>query len=753
MLKIDIGKLPFLLIVLTFLALPIAASALTISGTIRDNNSALLPNVAIQMYSADGNIIGIYKDTTDAAGFYSISAVDPGIYDISFRPRTSTGLIPVYMENITINSDMTLNLTLQAGNYLSGTVTDFQGNGILDVDLNVYDSTGYKLFTPSDNTDDTGFYEIVLPSGTFTIAYRYRGSIQNPRYVPVELIGVLVSGDTTVDVTLVNGYFISGTVRNPNNAPVVDADLDARDVVTGLKVYTPNDNTDINGNYQMLVPAGTYEVNVAPLPINRLLPAIVYNFVVSNDAALDFNLLWGYLLSGTVRNPDGTAIFNAQIDITDASTGFDLFTPWNNSDSAGFYQVVVPTGLFNIDFNPPVGTPPYTACLRMHNQNITGDLVINPTVPWGILLSGLVRNQSAQGILNVDIDIINPSNSESLPLVGDHTDINGYFATAVAPGTYHIEIEPSKARRLTAKKLYDQLLNSDTYIPATLDTGMVVNGLVSDSDGAPFHHVHASAYINSSGFEIYTPGNSTDSLGLYTILIPPENYNLVYRPDTSYGIPDTVRITNIPVAHDTTINIQFQASEPDTIPPVVAVLSPNGGEEWAAYSQQLISWNATDNINVTSISIFLSTTGPGGPFSQIAAGEGNDGLFTWTVNPTETTNAYIRIIAYDGSSNSAEDISNAAFTIYIAQSSCDYAVGDVNQSGGFNGLDVVYSVNYFKGGAVPPYSCECTPGNTWFVTGDVNGSCTYNGLDVTYMVGFLKGGPGMIPCGACPPAG
>ncbi len=83
---------------------------------------------------------------------------------------------------------------------------------------------------------------------------------------------------------------------------------------------------------------------------------------------------------------------------------------------------------------------------------------------------------------------------------------------------------------------------------------------------------------------------------------------------------------------------------------------------------------------------------------------------------------------------------------------CQYVVGDANGSNTFNGLDVTYSVNYFKGGAPPPYSCECTPGNTWFVTGDVNGSCSFNGLDVTYMVNYFKGGPAIQPCPNCPPA-
>jgi hypothetical protein len=84
---------------------------------------------------------------------------------------------------------------------------------------------------------------------------------------------------------------------------------------------------------------------------------------------------------------------------------------------------------------------------------------------------------------------------------------------------------------------------------------------------------------------------------------------------------------------------------------------------------------------------------------------------------------------------------------------CLYVIGDANNSSTFTGLDVTYSVRFFKGGPHPPYSCECTPGNTWYVSGDVNGSCSFTGLDITYMVRYFKGGPAAIPCPDCPPAG
>jgi len=95
---------------------------------------------------------------------------------------------------------------------------------------------------------------------------------------------------------------------------------------------------------------------------------------------------------------------------------------------------------------------------------------------------------------------------------------------------------------------------------------------------------------------------------------------------------------------------------------------------------------------------------------------------------------------------------NYDFTVCGHQAGmCEYFVGDVNGDNGYNGLDIVYGVNYLKGGPPPTYECECTPDNTWYVSGDVNASCHYNGLDITYGVAFFKGGPVPQPCPDCEP--
>ena len=87
---------------------------------------------------------------------------------------------------------------------------------------------------------------------------------------------------------------------------------------------------------------------------------------------------------------------------------------------------------------------------------------------------------------------------------------------------------------------------------------------------------------------------------------------------------------------------------------------------------------------------------------------------------------------------------------------CPYVIGDINNNGDANGVDVTYGVNYFKGFGPPPavLCADCpNPGESLYGAGDVNGNCQFNGVDITYFVNYLKGiGPALSYCTSCPPA-
>jgi hypothetical protein len=97
--------------------------------------------------------------------------------------------------------------------------------------------------------------------------------------------------------------------------------------------------------------------------------------------------------------------------------------------------------------------------------------------------------------------------------------------------------------------------------------------------------------------------------------------------------------------------------------PTVTLTSPNGGEVWETGSSHDVTWTATDNVGVTSISLVLSADGGATYADTLAAGEPNDGVYSWTVTAGATSDARIRMIAYDANSNAGADGSDASFEI------------------------------------------------------------------------------------------
>ena len=728
-----------------------AFAQFTISGTVRDPINSPVADVDVFLYTEQGDPIGgVDPGRTDIAGFYTLGAggqIPSGTYNVGFEPPSNSGLLPEMVNGVVVNGNEILDVNLQSGSHLTGFVRDTTGTGIPDIDLNAYYEPNFDpIELTGDNTGPNGEYDVLLPTGLLRIVYR---PVQGENFVPVELRNVNITGDTAINVVLRAGFLLSGTVTGPGGTPVVNGDIDVEDSFTGVKLYTPGDNTDVNGHYQVRVPGGTFNISVAALVTEHLVPEIINNVVINGNATVNFALEAGYIVSGAVRNSLANPVPDADIDVRIPVTGERLFTPSDNTDQSGFYQVVIPAGTYDFDFKPPV-VPPYLAPLRQRNIVVSADRTLDATVPNGFLVSGQVNSFRGVGVSGVNIDAKDSINLD-VPLVGDNTAPNGSFSMVMATGLYDIEIEPSQFTGLAPELLDNVRIREDTSITAVLDTGMVVSGTVRDSAGAYFPNVAVIARKSSNGAERFTPGNRSDLNGLYRISIPPDMYDLVYRPDPASGVTDTVMLNDVSVTTNLVIDIEFPSQSGDSIPPSIEVLSPNGGEDMQAYELIQITWNASDNVGVSAIDLYYSITGPAGPFTPIAIGEANDGAYTWEVPPEPTTDGRIRIVARDASFNSAEDLSDGSFAIIYSATCCGGFKGDVNGNGQTNGIDVVYFVGYLKGGSAPPDTCDCGVRGRILATSDANGNCQANGIDVTYMVSFFKGGPGLLCCPDCPP--
>ena len=100
----------------------------------------------------------------------------------------------------------------------------------------------------------------------------------------------------------------------------------------------------------------------------------------------------------------------------------------------------------------------------------------------------------------------------------------------------------------------------------------------------------------------------------------------------------------------------------DTIPPVVTVLSPNGGGSNQAGSFTSVTYTATDASGILFIDVYLSDDG-GSNYKFVGKNEPHTGSFSWFVPNRPGGSNRIKVVAIDSVGNSGEDASDADFTI------------------------------------------------------------------------------------------
>jgi len=104
----------------------------------------------------------------------------------------------------------------------------------------------------------------------------------------------------------------------------------------------------------------------------------------------------------------------------------------------------------------------------------------------------------------------------------------------------------------------------------------------------------------------------------------------------------------------------------DLVPPVVTLLSPNGGQHVTLGAMLSITWSASDpGGTVPSVDLLISRTGPAGPYATIVSGIANTGSYSWQVSglPSAEGAAYIKVVARDANGNPAPDQNDAGFTV------------------------------------------------------------------------------------------
>jgi hypothetical protein len=346
-----------------------------------DGNGVGVAGVDIDFVSlAGGGNPHEQNDGTDANGNF-FTTLDPGVYEIRFLPPPPpvTTLLTGVLTPVTVVGTKNLGtITLAAGVSAQGTVKNSAGLPVGNVKVDVYNAiTGAKYHMQSNVTNAFGNFNVAVPTNTALRTELLTSGVLSQVLVPREIFGTVTGPTNFGTLTLQTGYHVTGTVRTEAGAPVMGADVDVTVLPGGETLFTPSDNTNSLGVFDVVVPAGTFDLDVTR-PDNLVLVGVDVDGL-SVSAATNLGVLTmrnGVFLSGTVRDRHGNLVEAADVNAIEVATGQSIALGSDNTNAMGFYSVVVPTGLLDVVFSPP-GPHNVLQKDRHDGVSVTGNTVLD----------------------------------------------------------------------------------------------------------------------------------------------------------------------------------------------------------------------------------------------------------------------------------------------------------------------------------------------------------------------------------------
>lgn len=436
---------------------------------------ALAQTVSGRVVSPTGQpIFGITVDagsgstaaTTDAAGLFTITGLAIDDYDIEYLPPIGAPWTARSINTVVTGAMNVGDIVLQPGFAISGTVRNEAGAPLFSCNANAYDQNGVKLFTPHDGTDLAGNFSITVPAGTSEV--RILPPVGAP-LVPYVNGGLSVSAPLALgNVTLRNGHVVSGTVADTTTSvPVGQTRIKAFDAVTGQRIHLVTDTANTFGQWSILLPTGTLDLEFSPPVTNTHVGRRVYGALITGPTALGtIGLQNGVLVSGTVTGPSG-AVAGADIDVLDAQ-GTKIFTANDIAGANGAFSIAVPTGTgWRMRVEPPANlglVGHLTPALTLSGPTALGAIALAAGIPVTVLVRGPIGVEADTHLVFQDA-----ATGAEVVTVGDRTDATGACTTFVPAGRYRVifaSAEGSHGRSVAARVTIGSASNWRVRLPS-----------------------------------------------------------------------------------------------------------------------------------------------------------------------------------------------------------------------------------------------------------------------------------------------
>lgn len=537
--------------------------AATITGVVKNEAGSGLSNVDLDFIDlCSGDNIFLTGDKTAADGSYSV-VVPNGTYDIHYTPPTGSTVAAGERQDYIVSANANLGTTtLHPGRLVSGKVQNSAGTGIANVDLKfVSRATSERVYLTKDLTSATGQYSVRVPPGTWDIDFRPPST---SNFVDAERLGLVVGASDISGLvdTVVPGINVTGTIQDTHNIKLKNVDVDLFDSCTGERVATAHDNTDVNGNFSVYVPAGTYSINYDPPRCKALASERFPGQVITAATNMGTTKLDdAFAVSGHVVDHNGAPLFDAKVKFYDEKKAFTRrATARDRTDATGAYSILVPKSDYTINVEPPVTTDDLVAVQSAIRVN--GPIDLGTTaLAAGIPVTGLVVGPTNQPVKNVNINAVDAVTRVALHLAHDASAADGTFRVVMPPGVFDIQYDPPACSNDAPMAQRSMTIAGPlTALPTMhLVTGAHARGIVRDSVGVVQPLVDLDFYPVGSTTKSYTPNDTTAADGSYDTTVIPATYDIRYIPPTGSRLRPALR-PNTPLLVNTTLSDTVLAS-------------------------------------------------------------------------------------------------------------------------------------------------------------------------------------------------
>lgn len=329
-----------------------ASSAQVITGRVVSSTGVGVLGVNIDGFDSSDNEIDLANDGTDANGNFTTTVVSgAGVYRFVFYPPAPPQTTHLVGERDSVVVVTTTNLgtiTLGAGVLLTGRAVQAGSIPVANVPLQVIDGlSGNAVLQDQDKTNAFGQFNLAVPLHASELRLDASGFVLGSRAFSLDPSGPVALGD----ILLPQAATVTGHVQRSNGTPVDGADLDFEPVAGGAEPYVPDDNSDVAGNFSVVVALGTYDISFCPNPADRLVTQLLSGQAITTTTNLGTIVVGdGLRLFGTVLDQRGAPAGNVDVDVFVSASGAPVPLCNDNTNAGGVYSVFVPIGTHDVVF-------------------------------------------------------------------------------------------------------------------------------------------------------------------------------------------------------------------------------------------------------------------------------------------------------------------------------------------------------------------------------------------------------------------